>query len=289
MEKPCVVLQTDFGLTTGFVSSMYGVIKIVDHELDVYDLNHNIRYFDVRQASASLAATVPYWPKGTVFVSVVDPGVGTARRPCCAKLKNGSFIITPDNGTLTFLVPEIETVREIDESINRLPGSEKSNTFHGRDIFAYCAARLASGIITYEQVGREYPVSECVAFPVEKSTVKDGEAYGTINSALRHFGNISFNITIDEFEKTGIVYGDFADIRITKGSSVLFEGRVLYHRSFGYVDVGGPILFNGSTNAYLALGLNMKSFTDKYLPNIFNDGESFSDYKVSIIKAKEAR
>lgn len=288
MEKSCLVLQTDFGLTTGFVSAMYGVIKIVDRELEIYDLNHNIRYFDVKQASASLAATIPYWPKGTVFVSVVDPGVGTKRRSSVAKLKNGSFIVTPDNGTLTNLLPQIETVREIDENINRFPGSERSNTFHGRDVYAFCAARLASGIISYEQVGMEYPSSECVTFPVQKSVVQQGEAFGVINSALTHFGNISFNITIDEFEKTGIVHGDFVNIQITKDGSVLFEERVLYHRSFGFVGIGEPILFNGSTNAYLALALNQRSFAGKYLPHIFETGEDFSDYKVSLVKAKEA-
>ena len=75
---PDIVLQTDFGLTTGFVASMYGVIRMVDQSLDVFDLNHEIRPFDMRQGSFLLRDTIPYWKGGTVFVSVVDPGVGTA-------------------------------------------------------------------------------------------------------------------------------------------------------------------------------------------------------------------
>ena len=166
---PDIVLQTDFGLTTGFVASMYGVIRMVDQSLDVFDLNHEIRPFDMRQGSFLLRDTIPYWKGGTVFVSVVDPGVGTARRGCVAKLNNGSFVVTPDNGSLTAILDWVVAVREIDESVNRLKGSDKANSFHGRDVFAYTAARLASGIINFEGVGPEYPVNEIVTFETTHS------------------------------------------------------------------------------------------------------------------------
>ena len=97
--KPTVVLQTDFGNGGGGV--MAGVIRSVDPEVPVYDFDHFIEAFNTVAASASLSGAVPYWPSGTVFVSVVDPGVGTERRSCVAKLDNGSYIVTPDNGTLT--------------------------------------------------------------------------------------------------------------------------------------------------------------------------------------------
>ncbi len=128
-----IVLQSDFGLSTGYVASMYGVIRSIDKEIAVYDLNHEIRPFDMKQASQMLAATVKYWPADTVFVSVVDPGVGTARIPCVAELKSGQYIVTPDNGTLTDVAGQIEAVRKIDEKYNRRPGSEGESTFHGRD------------------------------------------------------------------------------------------------------------------------------------------------------------
>ena len=95
MKKPSIVLQTDFGLTTGFVSSMYGVIKMVDDDLYISDLNHEIRPFDMRQGAFLLADTIPYWRPGTIFVSVVDPGVGTSRRASVAKTKNGYYIVPP--------------------------------------------------------------------------------------------------------------------------------------------------------------------------------------------------
>lgn len=281
---PDIVLQTDFGLTTGFVASMYGVIRMVDQSLDVFDLNHEIRPFDMRQGSFLLRDTIPYWKGGTVFVSVVDPGVGTARRGCVAKLNNGSFVVTPDNGSLTAILDWVVAVREIDESVNRLKGSDKANSFHGRDVFAYTAARLAGGIIDFEGVGPEYPVSEIVTFETTHGTVSPGRAEGEIAGCTKHFGGAGTNIDVDEFEKTGIVYGDMTHVTIVKNGETLFDQDVLYHKSFGFVPEGEPILYNGSTTPTIALSLNKRSFAEKFLPHIFDAGENFGDYKITIVK-----
>lgn len=285
--KQDLVLQTDFGLNTGYVGAMYGVIKLVDRELNAYDLNHEIRPFDIRQASELLMATIPFWPEGTVFVSVVDPGVGTKRTPCVAKLKNGSYVVTPDNGTLTALRDQLAEVRKIDESVNRLPGSENGNTFHGRDVFAYCAARLAAGVIDYEGVGPAYEVADVVTYAKNQPEIGPGIAKGEIENAETHFGGLSFNIPAEEFKKTGIKLGDMTHITIEKGGEVLYDEDVLYHWSFGYVDIGEPILYNGSTSIYISLSLNQRSFVAKYLPNIFEIGGKFSDYHVTIQKKQE--
>ena len=281
---PDIVLQTDFGLTTGFVASMYGVIRMVDQSLDVFDLNHEIRPFDMRQGSFLLRDTIPYWKGGTVFVSVVDPGVGTARRGCVAKLNNSSFVVTPDNGSLTAILDWVVAVREIDESVNRLKGSDKANSFHGRDVFAYTAARLAGGIIDFEGVGPEYPVNEIVTFETTHGTVAPGRAEGEIAGCTKHFGGAGTNIDVDEFEKTGIVYGDMTHVTIVKNGETLFDRDVLYHKSFGFVPEGEPILYNGSTTPTIALSLNKRSFAEKFLPHIFDTGENFGDYKITIVK-----
>lgn len=281
---PDIVLQTDFGLTTGFVASMYGVIRMVDQSLDVFDLNHEIRPFDMRQGSFLLRDTIPYWKGGTVFVSVVDPGVGTTRRGCVAKLNNGSFVVTPDNGSLTAILDWVVAVREIDESVNRLKGSDKANSFHGRDVFAYTAARLASGIINFEGVGPEYPVNEIVTFETTHGTVAPGRAEGEIAGCTKHFGGAGTNIDVDEFEKTDIVYGDMTHVTIVKNGETLFDRDVLYHKSFGFVPEGEPILYNGSTTPTIALSLNKRSFAEKFLPHIFDTGENFGDYKITIVK-----
>ena len=151
-----IVFQTDFGLKDGAVSAMKGVALGVSPDLKLYDLTHEIPAYNIWEAAYRLEQTISYWPAGTVFVSVVDPGVGTDRKSVVVKTKSGHFIVTPDNGTLTLVATSlgIEERREIDESTNRRIGSQDSYTFHGRDVYAYTAARLAAGVITFEEVGK---------------------------------------------------------------------------------------------------------------------------------------
>ncbi len=154
-----LILQTDFSLKDGAVSAMKGVAFGVDHNLKIFDLTHEIPPYNIWEGAYRLYQTASYWPQGSVFVSVVDPGVGTDRKSVVLKTKNGQYFVSPDNGTLTLVAESlgIESVRQIDEKTNRLKGSEKSYTFHGRDVYAYTGARLASGAITFEQVGPELP------------------------------------------------------------------------------------------------------------------------------------
>ena len=168
--KSILVFQTDFTYKESAVSAMYGVVKSVDRELEIIDGTHEIPQYDTWSASFRLYQPMNFWPEGTVFVSVVDPGVGTPRKACVAKTVNGYYIVTPDNGSLTHVKAwvGITEVREIDESVNRLRGknTENTNVFHGRDVFAYCGARLASGIIDFEGVGLAYPVEEIITHPL---------------------------------------------------------------------------------------------------------------------------
>ena len=131
--KP-LILQSDFGLADGAVSAMYGVAEGVCDSLRVYDLTHDIPQYDIWEASYRLIQTVQYWPEGSVFVSVVDPGVGSDRRSIVAKTSGGHYIVTPDNGTLTHIkrMSGIVEARVIDETLFRLPNSAESYTFHGR-------------------------------------------------------------------------------------------------------------------------------------------------------------
>lgn len=283
-HKPTILLQTDFGLTCGYPGVVYGIFKLVDPELEIYDFNHYIRQFDIADGARSLLAVIDYWPKGTIFMSVVDPGVGTKRRSCVAKLDNGSYLVTPDNGTLTFLVPRITEVREIDESINRLPGSENHHTFHARDVYAYTAARLASGIITYEQVGPAYPVEDCVVLTLSKGTAREGHGEGEISDGDTHFGSIAFNFDTEAVSQIGLVVGSVAHVTIKKEDQVLFSQDVACQRTFGDVPVGAPVITLGDSGKYLGVSLNQRSFVHTYLPHLFDPGEKLSDYKVTIEK-----
>ena len=131
--KP-LVFQSDFGLVDGAVSAMYGVAYSVNPDLKMHDLTHDITPYSIWEASYRLIQTVSYWPDDTVFVSVVDPGVGTDRKSVVARTHSGKYIVTPDNGTLTHVLrlDGISAVREIDEQTNRLPNSGESYTFYGR-------------------------------------------------------------------------------------------------------------------------------------------------------------
>jgi S-adenosylmethionine hydrolase len=154
-QNKIIVFQSDFGLKDGAVSVMKGVAMSVSAELRLFDLTHEIPAFNIWEAAVRLQQTVPYWPAGTVFVSVVDPGVGTSRNALVAKTRTGQFIVTPDNGTLTLIAgsPGIAGIRIIDQTVNRRENSDGSYTFEGRDVFAYTAARLAAGVITFGEVG----------------------------------------------------------------------------------------------------------------------------------------
>ena len=264
--KPFIVIQTDFG-PGGAVCSMKGVIKTIDNEVECYEITQFIKKFDPWAASFSLQAVEPYWPKGTIFVSVVDPGVGTERRACVAKLNDGNYVVTPDNGALTHLYygVGIEEVREIDQSRNRLVGTEETSVFHGRDLFAYCAGKLASGTITFEEVGPRYELAEieiCLEYH-EKPVLNYQKVSGFITSGLEHYGGIQFNITNEQWKESGFELGDMIRVVIAKDGETYFNEKVLYHESFGYVNKSAPIIYCGSSK-YLCLDLNMDNLIRKY-------------------------
>src|SRR5271169_5724215 len=189
-QNKIVVFQSDFGLKDGAVSAMKGVAMGVDSSLKLFDLTHEVPAYNIWEAAYRLEQTVPYWPAGTVFVSVVDPGVGTTRKSVVLKTKTGQYIVTPDNGTLTLIASSqgIAEIRQIDEVLNRRKNSQESYTFHGRDVYAYTAARLAAGVITYEQVG---PLLEPKVVKLEypAPTVENGTATGMIYVSKGLLGN----------------------------------------------------------------------------------------------------
>lgn len=276
--KPAIVMQTDF-LKDISTCTMEGVCMSVDPELRIFDSSHNIPNFNTYVASTSLSYVINYWPKGTVFISVVDPGVGTSRKGCVAKLKNGCYVVTPDNGTLTHVKKYvgIEEIREIDETVNRLPGSEKVNIFHGRDVFAYTAARLASGKITYSEVGPAYSVDEVIEHQMIEPSVENGEITAMIEAADTHFGLVCSNVPYKLFEKEGISYGDLIDVTIKNNNTVILNEKVYYQPSFGYVSKGELLLMISETQQ-IQIAINEDNISLKY------GLQSGPDWKISFKK-----
>ena len=248
-----LVIQTDFGTGSLSVSAMHGVCAMVDPDLKVADGNNVVDQFNVLDASESLMYLLPYWPEGTVFVSVVDPGVGTARRSCVAKLKSGQYVVTPDNGTLTYIKERIgiDSVRRIDETVNRLKGSEGINIFHGRDVYAYCGARLAAGVIDFEGVGPEYPLDEIAEVPYIRPEKTDSQVSGMINEAGEHFGLVGTNIPFEWLEELGMVYGGSVRVTIRNGDVTVFDSSIPLAKSFGFVSVGQTLLLCSETRTVM--------------------------------------
>src|SRR6201999_3866032 len=215
-QNKIVVFQSDFGLKDGAVSEMKGVAMGVSPALKLFDLTHEIPAYNIWEAAYRLQQTVPYWPAGTVFVSVVDPGVGTQRKSVVLKTKAGQYIVTPDNGTLTLVAESlgIDSIREIDEAVNRRPESRDSYTFHGRDVYSYTAARLAAGVIRFEQVGPLLAKQEVMSLPYQKAVMAGGVIKGTIPVLDVQYGNVWTNIPSGMFGKMGVAFGDMLLVKI---------------------------------------------------------------------------
>lgn len=262
--KPAIVMQTDF--TKGMATcTMEGVIMSIDPTLRTFDCCHDIEPFNTYQASISLNYVVPFWPAGTIFVSVVDPGVGTDRRACVAKLNNGSYVVTPDNGSLTHLKKfvGIEAVRVIDESKNRLETTREVQIFHGRDLFAYCAAKLAAGIIDFAGVGPEYPVEEIVEHTMIEPRVEGDAVCGMIESSARNFGLVDSNIPYSMFEQIQVRHGDRVECVVCNQGREVFRAEMAYVPSFGHVPEGDPLVMI-SESKHLQIAKNLRNISVEY-------------------------
>jgi len=274
-----LAFQSDFGLLEGTVAQMYGVALGVDLDLKMLDITHNIEVFNTWDASYSLFQTCPAFPPGCVFVSVIDPGVGTSRKSVVALTGAGHYIVTPDNGTLTHLAKHvgITAMREIDESVNRVKGSENSHVFHGRDVYAYTGARLASGVIDFEAVGPELNPDDVICHPTPEARISGNRIDGMIDIIDPLFGMIWTNIPISFFEELGIAFDTDVHITVRYKGEVKYEKDVRYGKSFGSVAEGEDILYNNEIG-YFALGTNLKNYVEKY--NI----QSGFDWTISLEK-----
>ncbi|MBZ5857963.1 SAM hydrolase/SAM-dependent halogenase family protein [Flavihumibacter profundi] len=263
-QNGALVFQTDFGLKDGAVSAMKGVAFGVSPQLKQFDLTHEIPAFDIWQAAYRLQQTVAYWPAGTVFVSVVDPGVGSVRKSVVAKIHTGQYIVTPDNGTLTLLAETIgiDSLRQIDEKVNRLKGSDESYTFHGRDVYAYTGARLAAGVIRYEEVGPALPV-DIVKIPYQPARFDKGIFSGTIPVLDVQYGNVWTNIPLSLLKENGIRYGDQLKVSVFNNKKLLYSGVMPFATTFSAVAPGQPVAYANSLLQF-AFGINQGSFAKKH-------------------------
>ncbi|WP_225206931.1 SAM hydrolase/SAM-dependent halogenase family protein [Novosphingobium huizhouense] len=254
-----LVLMTDFGTVDGAVSEVKGVAYGVSQDLLISDLSHQID--GIWDGAYRLYQVAPYWPKGTVFVTVVDPGVGTSRLSIAVRTRAGHYYIGPDNGLYTLIdeVEGIDEARVIDETINRLAGSEKSNTFHGRDVFGYTGARLASGTISWEQVGPKIDPARLVRLSYQKPALEGGVLKGMIPALDVAYGNVWTNVPQELFAKAGFKLGDKVKVEFLKDGKVVDTVVAPYTKTFGDVPVGQPMVYINSLLA-VAVALNQGNY-----------------------------
>jgi S-adenosylmethionine hydrolase len=251
-----LVLLTDFGTQDGAVSAMKGVAYSVSPDLLISDLSHDNP--DIFTGAYRLYQTEEFWPKGTVFVAVVDPGVGTARLSVVLKTRTGRYFVAPNNGLLTLVAERdgIEALRQIDEKVNRRPGSEQSHTFHGRDVFGYTGARLAAGVISFEQVGPALAPSALVSIAYRKPERVGDKVTGIIPVLDVQFGNVWTNIPKELFDQLQVQLGQPVRVRISDNGELVDDALIPYQRTFGEVPAGQPLVYiNSLLNVAVALNL----------------------------------
>lgn len=254
-ERPFISFMTDFGVGSSAPSVCRGVMLGIAPDTRLVDVTHAIRQFAVRDGAFLLARSVPYFPIG-VHVAVVDPGVGTARRPIALRAARGDFLVGPDNG---LLVPAAETLGGIVEARsleNRdlwLP--TVSHTFHGRDIFSPVAARLATGS-AFETVGPALDPAAVTPLLLPRAVARDG-GMDTAVLYIDAFGNCRLaGETADLAAVASLDPGRNFRV-ITPG--VAEPLLVPWVATFGEVAVGDPLLFEDADYAGPALAVNQGS------------------------------
>ena len=263
-QSRALVFQSDFGLKDGAVAAMKGVAYSLSQELAMFDLTHEIPAYNIWEAAYRVEQTAPYWPAGTVFVSVVDPGVGSSRRSVVMRTRSGHYFVTPDNGTLTLVAERlgIDEVRVIDEARNRLRNSNESYTFHGRDVYAFTAAKLAAGIISFNEVGDSIR-TEIVSLPYERARVANNVLYGTIDILDIQYGNVWTNIDKKLLTDLNVKDGDKLHLRIFNKSKLVYEGDVVYGNTFSAVSAGKPVAYLNSLMKF-SVAINQGNFAEKF-------------------------
>lgn len=278
-QSNLVVYQSDFGTKDGAVATMKGVAMGVSPNLKLFDLTHEIPAYDIWEAAYRLVQTASYWPKGTVFVSVVDPGVGTDRKSVVLLTKSEHYFVTPDNGTLTLVAEQlgIQEVREINEAVNRRQNSEASYTFHGRDVYSFTAARLASGTLNFSETGQKLP-DQVVSISYQKATRRENTLLGNVPILDVQYGNVWSNIDKQLFEQFKPTAGDTFKIVILHKNKPMYSGKARYANTFGEVKKGENLLYLNSL-MNVSLAINQGNFAKKYKIG------SGSEWSIEISKA----
>jgi S-adenosylmethionine hydrolase len=254
--RPSIVFMTDFGTANDAVAICRAVIYGIAPDVRITDITHQVTPYSIEEASRFLYGVTPYYPQGTIFLVVVDPGVGTSRKAIAVKSKKGQYFILPDNGVITPVLDrdELESAREITNQ-HWMIQAPLSSTFHGRDIFSPAAAHLAAGW-EFDLVGP--PVQQLVRLTPKTSVISakgiDGEVIGVDDP----FGSLITDILAEDFKQLGYNVGDTVFVQINKKAAAL-----PYAKTFMDVPVGETLLYIDSRGR-VGIAINQGSYARKF-------------------------
>ncbi|MGB8524919.1 MAG: SAM-dependent chlorinase/fluorinase [Candidatus Acidiferrales bacterium] len=254
--RPTVVFMTDFGTANDSVAICKAVILGIVPDVRIMDITHQVTPYSIEEASRFLAGVTPYYPSGTIFLVVVDPGVGTSRKAIIAKSKKGQYFVVPDNGLITPVADRdgIEGVHEIANTAWMI-GDKVSSTFHGRDIFSPSAAHLAAGE-AWTQAGPE--LFGLVRLHPLVATMDTQGISGEVIGLDDPYGSLITNVQGDDFKTLGYTLGENVKIQI-EAKSFTFP----YVKTFMDVPVGQPLLYIDSRGR-VGFALNQRDFSKTY-------------------------
>jgi S-adenosylmethionine hydrolase len=255
---PTIVFMTDFGVLDDSVAICRGVMYGIMPTVRIVDLTHQVTPFSIFEGARYLFGATPYYPSGTVFVVVVDPGVGSSRKAIVAHSKKGQYFVLPDNGVITLVEQRdgIDAVREITNAVWMI-GSKLSSTFHGRDIFSPVGAHLARGD-DWNKVGPEVAVKDLVRLDLKIAKVDEHGLNASVIATDGPFGNLVTNVDGSDFLKLGYQRGQEVPVKV--GNKEL---KMKFAKTFSDVPVGDPLLYIDS-RGHLGLAVNQKSFAETY-------------------------
>ena len=254
--RPTIVFMTDFGTANDAVAICKAVIVGIAPDARLMDITHQVTPYQIDEAARFLAGVTPYYPAGTIFLAVVDPGVGTSRKAVIVKSKKGQYFVVPDNGLITPVIERdgLDSAREITNTAWMLQ-PQVSSTFHGRDIFSPAAAHLAEGW-DFALAGPVVP--QLVQLTEKTSVTSESGITGDIIGLDDPFGSLITDISGDEFKKLGYEVGDKIIVQLDKKPF-----SVPYERTFMDVPVGEPLLYIDSRGR-VGIALNEGNFSQAH-------------------------
>ena len=255
-ERPTIVFMTDFGTANDAVAICRAVIFGIAPNVRLTDITHQVTPFQIEEAARFLVGVTPYYPSGTIFLVVVDPGVGTARKAIVVKSKKGQYFVLPDNGIITPVIERdgLQSVREI---TNRswMINDAISSTFHGRDIFSPAAAHLAAGW-DFNKAGPE--VDQLVRLQPKTSVMNERGIDGEVIGLDDPYGSLITDVPGDDFKKLGYNLGDRVTVQIGRKAVV-----VPFVKTFMGVPVGESLLYIDS-RGHVGIAVNQGNYAVKF-------------------------